>query len=56
VERERVGFVLRPDSPLGAILAWVVADRAGYAERGRETARRLFDADRYQDIYRGLVT
>jgi len=55
VERERVGFVLRPDSPLGAILARVAADRAGYASRGRETARRLFDADRYQDIYRELV-
>jgi glycosyltransferase involved in cell wall biosynthesis len=55
VERERVGFVFRPDSPLDAILARVAADRDGYARRCQETARRLFDAGRYHEIYRELL-
>jgi glycosyltransferase involved in cell wall biosynthesis len=55
VERERVGFVHRPRRALGAVMAQVAADRAGYGVRCREAARRLFDSDRYQDVYRDLV-
>jgi glycosyltransferase involved in cell wall biosynthesis len=56
VERESVGYVLRPDLPWERVLGEIRAQRETFRTRCLDVAARYFDADRYLASYKVLIT